>query len=147
MTSEYETSKPTRNGDLDGRSLEDMVERIVESKMSKYTSELDQKIDLAAEKITRHNQERHLYVKQAVKDALFGMEHVLSAAYVPLKPDYWELYVIYDGDCLADFARQLIAKISKVEDLPSVPLLDPKIIHVSESTEMPDDSTMIFDKR
>ena len=128
------------------RSLKDEVERIVEAKMAEYASELDGKIGAAAEKIVQHNQERHLYVRQELKDALFGMEHVLSAAYVPLKPDYWELYVIHDGDCTAEITKQLIDKIVKVEDLPSVPLLDPKITRASKTARMPDDAELIFEK-
>ena len=69
-----------------------------------------------------------------------------SAAYVPLKPDYWELYVIHDGDCTAETTKQLIDKIVKVEDLPSVPRLDPKITRASKTARMPDDAELIFEK-
>ena len=147
MTSEYETSEPTRNGDLDGRSLKDEVKRLVEARLAEYTSELDQKIEEAADKIVQHNQERHPYVKQEIRDALFGMEHVISAAYIPLESSYWHLYIIHDSDRMAEITEQLIDKIIKVEDLPSVPLLDPKIMRASRTARMPNNAELIFEKR
>ena len=60
--------------------------------MAECASEPDRKIGAAAGKIARRNKERLLYVRQAVKDAPFGMEHVVPSAYAPLKPGYWELH-------------------------------------------------------
>ena len=85
-------------------------------------------------------------MKKAVTDAIFGMEEVISAAYVPLEDDYWKLYVVYDSDCLADLVKRLISRIGKAEELPSVPLLNLQLVHASENAGMPGDSRTIFAK-
>ena len=125
--------------------LQDAVGRIVEEKLAAYGPEIDRKIASAFARAARL-EERHPYVKKAVTDAIFGIEEVISAAYVPLEDDCWKLYVVCDGDCLADLVKRLISGIRKAEKLPSVPLLDLQLVHASESAGMPGNSRTIFAK-
>jgi len=126
--------------------LQDAVGRIVEEKLAAYGPEIDRKIASAFARAARLDDERHLCVKKAVTDAIFGMQDVISAAYVPLEDDCWKLYVVYDSDCLADLVKRLISGIRKAEELPSVPLLDLQLVHASESAGMPGNSRTIFAK-
>ena len=85
-------------------------------------------------------------ISAELQDAVGRIVEEKLAAYVPLEDDCWKLYVVYDGDCLADLVKRLISGIRKAEKLPSVPLLDLQLVHASESAGMPGNSRTIFAK-
>lgn len=135
-------------------AVERAVEKIVKEKMAAYVSEADRKIDSALEKIASEGTaraqldgERLLLVEKAIAGALSDMPHLISAAYIPLGEDYWPLFVTHDSDQPADLTSELIDKIVDLAKLPSVPIMDLQLMHVSRNTCMPGDATVIFAKR
>ena len=133
--------------------IEQAVEKIVEEKMTAYSSKMDRKIDLAlkiASEGTARAQlddERRLLVEKAVADALSDMPHLISVAYTPLGEDYWPLFVTHDSDQPAELTSDLIDKIVDLAKLPSVPIMDLQLMHVSRNTCIPSDATVIFTRK
>ena len=65
-------------------------------------------------------------------------------AYIPREENYWPLLIVHDSDSPAGIVKWITGKIARVEERPSVPLLHPQLIHVSETTRMQPEARVVF---
>jgi len=135
---------------------EDAVKRIVQDRIAEYGQEIEQMIDSAVKRNLRASasvsngaaarREDVLRAEKTIADAFSCMRHVISVAYVP-REDYWLLFIIHDSDRRGDVTEQIANAMVRAEDLPSVPLLDARIRHVSGTTHAPPEAKVLFAKR
>ena len=134
--------------DSRGALDENAIKRIVKAEIAEYGPEIERMIGSAVEKsmaAARHGGEaRQARVREAISEAFGGMENVVSAAYIPREENYWPLLIVHDSDSPADIIKRITRKIMQVEEIPSVPLLHPQLIHVSETTRMPPEARVVF---
>ena len=139
--------------------------RLVDARMVKYLLELDRVIDSAVQRnmsrmdpdtanaiggmarVPHYDDARRADAEREVTEALSGIRHVVSAAYVQRENDYWSLFITHDSDRRGDITEQIVDKIVDVENIPSVPLLEPHIMHVSDPSYAPPEATPLFPKR
>ena len=93
-----------------------------------------------------HASDETLRAEKTVADAFSAMPHVISSAYVP-QEDIWQLFIIHDSDELGRMVEKLVDESVRVEGLPSVPLLDLRVRHVSEMAHTPPEAKLLFAKR
>lgn len=123
------------------------IKQIVEAKIAEYAPEIERMIDSAVKKNMRAGtSDETLRAEKTVADAFAAMPHVISAAYVE-EEDVWQLFIIHDSDERGSMTEKLVSESVRVEDLPSVPLLDLRVRHVSSMSHVPPEAKLLFAKR
>ena len=147
------------------RALEGAVRRLVDARMDEYFHVLDRMINSAVQRSTssmdlnaasatggmarvqHYDNAGHADAEREITKALSNMKHVVSAAYVQRENDYWSLFITHDSDRRGDITEQIVDKIIHVESITSMPLLEPHIMHVSDTSYTPPEATPLFPKR
>lgn len=98
-------------------------------------------------RVPHYDNARRADAEREITKALSSMKHVVSAAYVQRENDYWSLFITHDSDRRGDITEQIVDKIVDAENIPSMPLLEPHIMHVSDPSYIPPEATPLFPKR
>lgn len=138
---------------------EKSVKRIVEAKIAECGPEIERMVDLAVKKNmavnaaggTAHalgcDDAGHSRAEAALGGAFSDIRHVVSAAYVPLESNFWSLIIVHDKESLGNIAERIIAEIARIESLPHMPLLDLRLMHVSDRARMPPEAKVVFTRK
>ena len=126
---------------------EGAIGQIVEAKIAEYAPEIERMVDSAVKRNMRADtNDETLRAEKTVADAFAAMPHVISAAYVE-EEGVWHLFIIHDSDERGGMTEKLVGESVRVEDLPSVPLLDLRVRHVSSMSHTPPEAKLLFAKR
>lgn len=126
---------------------ESAIGQIVEAKIAEYAPEIERMVDSAVKKNMRASiSDETLRAEKTVADAFAAMPHVISAAYTE-QEGVWQLFIIHDSDERGGMTEKLVGESVRVEDLPSVPLLDLRVRHVSSMSHTPPEARLLFAKR
>ena len=126
---------------------ESSIRQIVKAEIAEYAPEIERMIGSAVKKGMRtHASDETLRAEKTVEDAFSAMPHVISSAYVA-QEGIWQLFIIHDSDELGRMVEKLVDESVRVEGLPSVPLLELRVRHVSEMAHTPPEAKLLFAKR
>lgn len=103
-------------------------------------------IDSAVKRSAGAQDDEALRAEKTVADAFSAIPHVISVAYVP-REGIWLLFIVHDSDEPAHITEKLVDESVRVEDLPSVPILDVRVRHVSGAPHVPPEAKVLFSKR
>ena len=133
---------------------ENAVKRIVEAKIAEYSPEIERMVCSAVKKSmaaeaggAAQRSEMRLRAEKTIAEAFSGMPHVISVSYVLKEDNCWLLFIIHDSDRRGNMTEQLVDRMTRVEGMPSMPVLDAQIRHVSGTAHAPPEAKVIFAKR